>query len=98
MKIDSLPIPIRIFAYTIFMLGSIHLIISNVAAFVFGDWEQINYFHILAIDLIWPQLGKGATNTLISQIFWIVPIFWLWYFIRQSRAAKRQSQETTKTS
>lgn len=90
MKIDSLPIPIRALAYTIFILGSIHLTIAHFAAFVFGDWQQINHFHILAVDIIWPELGKGIPNMLLSQIFWVVPIFWFWYFKRQKGSTKAE--------
>jgi len=84
MIIDSLPTAIRAIAYTIVPLGSIHLTISFVSALM-GDWEQANIFHILAFDIIWPELGQGTTNLLISQIFWLVPVFWYFYFKKQQK-------------
>lgn len=88
MKIDSLPIPIRCFAYTVITSGIIHLTIIHIAAFT-GDWQQLNYFHVLGFDLIWPELGKGTSNLLFSQLFCLLPVIWFWYFTRQKKLEQK---------
>lgn len=93
MKIDSLPIPLRTIAYTLAPLGVIHITISYCAAIFYGDWQQINFFHTMALDVIWPELGRGTTNLLISQLFLLVPVFWFCYFMWQKKTAHKTKSE-----
>lgn len=81
----DMPLVFKALMLTVFPLGSLHLFISNIYAFTTGDWDQLNYFHILAIDLVFPELGHGVVNFWISQVCWLVFFFWLWYLYRQSK-------------
>lgn len=89
MKLDTLHPIFKAVIFTIIPFASLHLIISNVYAFVNGAWDELNYFHILAIDLIWPELGHGMANFWLSQVMcWSVYIWWVLYLWRKYQKAK----------
>lgn len=75
--------------YTVFILGSVHVILSYIGALVTGNYEHINYFHILAIDLFFPELAYGLRNTLLSQVFLVFPIVLMAVFYHREKKSKK---------
>lgn len=74
--------------YIIVPLGLMHIIISHIYAVITGSYEEINYFHILAIDLIFPSLKNGLRNTLLSQLIYVIPISWVTFlYIKEKNSS-----------
>lgn len=81
----DLPLVVKAGMLTIFPLGSIHLAISFTSAIVTGNYELANIFHILALDVLIPEIAHGPVYFWISQIFWIVFFSWIVYLSRQPK-------------
>lgn len=82
----DLPLIVKAGMLTIFPLGSIHLAISFTSAIITGNYELANIFHILALDVLVPELAHGPVYFWISQVFWLVFFFWIIYLSRQGKA------------
>ncbi len=54
--------------YTIVLFAVTHLAVSFFAGMWNGDTTLANMFHVLGLDLIWPELGKGALNSVFGVI------------------------------
>ena len=57
--------------YTIVLFAVTHLAVSFFVGMWQGDIAIINMFHVLGLDLIWPELGMGALNSVLG-VFLIV--------------------------
>lgn len=75
--------------YTVFIFASVHVILSYIGALTTGNYEHINYFHILAIDLFFPELAYGLRNTLVSQVFLVFPVILIIVFYRRENKSKK---------
>ena len=54
--------------YTIVLFAVTHLAISFFAGMWQGDTAVVNMFHVLGLDLIWPELGMGALNSVLGVL------------------------------
>jgi hypothetical protein len=71
-------IPAKAIIYTVIFSAATHLSLALYSAVSTGDVNQANIFHILGIDLVWPEIGKGDTNAALSVIFgvsiWLIMV------------------------
>ena len=63
---------VQTFAYSILTLGAIHSVVLMTAVFKYQDIEFVILFYILDLNLIFPDLGRGSLNFIISYGFFIL--------------------------
>ncbi|USN96199.1 MAG: hypothetical protein H6797_03925 [Candidatus Nomurabacteria bacterium] len=63
--------------YAIVLFAVAHLALSLFYGIVHSDPEIANMFHVLGIDLFWPQLGLGRLNAVLG----VVMIVAVWLFV-----------------
>jgi hypothetical protein len=86
-KFENLHPIFKAYVFTVITFATIHLTISNLYAMFNGAWDELNYFHVLAIDVLWPALGHGMFNFWLSQVLcWMVLLFWVSFFWRKRKA------------
>lgn len=84
--------------YAIVLFAVAHLALSLFYGLVHGDGEIANMFHVLGIDLFWPQLGRGALNSVLG----VVMIVGVWAIvgtlltIANGKMPKKSSKEEKK--
>ncbi len=54
--------------YSIVLFAVIHLAFSFFYGIIHGDTEITNMFHILGLDLAWPNLGSGKVNGFLGVV------------------------------
>ncbi len=54
--------------YSIVLFAVIHLAFSFFYGMIHGDTEITNMFHILGLDLAWPNLGTGKVNSFLGVV------------------------------
>ena len=66
-------------AKTILFFGTVHLIVLTVVA-ISGDMDALNAFHIISLDSIFPSLGHGVFNFVLSWCVVLVE-YCVMYFV-----------------
>lgn len=85
----------RALLYTIILFAVVHLSISFFVGLLQNDSTVMNMFHVLGMDLIWPELGKGATNALLAALMLVI-VWSIMAYLIISLDAKRASSKTKK--
>ena len=58
--------------YAIVLFAVAHLAFSLFYGIVHSDPEIANMFHVLGIDLFWPQLSSGTLNAIFGVVLIVV--------------------------
>lgn len=78
--------------YTIILFAVIHLSISFFVGVLQNDSSVMNMFHVLGMDLIWPELGQGSTNALLAGLMLVIVWSIMAYLIISLDAEHRSSK------
>lgn len=81
--------------YTIILFAVVHLTISFFVGMLDNDPTIMNMFHILGMDLIWPDLGKGSTNALLAALMLVI-VWSIMAYLIISLDAKHTSSKSKK--
>lgn len=70
------PYYIKAIMYLIVACAVTHLSLSLFYGLVNGQVESANMFHILGVDLFWPEIGEGTFNAVLGVVLiasiWII--------------------------
>lgn len=84
--------------YAIVLFAVAHLALSLFYGIIHSDTEITNMFHVLGIDLFWPQLGTGKLNAILGVVM-IVGVWALVGFLlaaANNNASKKPAKEDKK--
>lgn len=84
----------RALLYTIILFAVVHLTISFFVGMLRRDATIMNMFHILGLDLLWPELGRGYANAFLAAIMLV--IVWAGMAYRIIIAHKKHVPEKSK--
>lgn len=74
---------VRALAKTMLLSASLHLVLLFAVALVRRDYELVNLFNILDIDLLFPGIQKGIVSFILSYI--VIGIVYTLMLIRSKR-------------
>jgi len=82
--------------YAIVLFAVAHLALSLFYGIVHSDPEIANMFHVLGIDLFWPQLGTGSLNAILGVVMivgvWVL-VGYLLTMAYKNKAGKKVAKE-----
>lgn len=70
---------------TILIFASAHLILLYTYALYTKDFERVNAFRILDLNLIFPNISKGGMSFFISQLLPVFVFFIVYFFLGSKR-------------
>lgn len=75
---------VKSLALSILLFAGLHLTILFSYSALKGDWERINVFRILDLNLFFPDISKGTFSFILSYAFFFLIFFLVLIFFSKS--------------